>query len=67
MVLRHLILVAAALILGLAGSADAQPAKPKPDDMVNNRPYAHWSALKPAPRSRRGKWCRSRMAASSSP
>jgi hypothetical protein len=47
MVLRHVVLVAAALTFGLAVSADAQPAKPKPDDMVNNPPYAHWSALKP--------------------
>ena len=33
--------------VAVAGSAEAQPAKPKPDEMVNNPPYAHWSALKP--------------------
>jgi len=40
--------VAGALIIGSASSAAAQPAAaPKPDDTVNNPPFAHWSAFKP--------------------
>jgi hypothetical protein len=36
-----------AVLLAAPGSIGAAEAKPKPDEMVNNPPYAHWSAFKP--------------------
>jgi len=42
---RQLIGLAAA-VLGIAGAALAQPAQPKPDEMVNAPPFQHWSSFK---------------------
>jgi hypothetical protein len=36
-----------AVLLAAPGSIGAAEPKPKPDEMVNNPPYAHWSAFKP--------------------
>jgi hypothetical protein len=36
-----------AMLLAVPGTIGAAEPKPKADDMVNNPPYAHWSAFKP--------------------
>src|SRR5215475_7603072 len=47
MELRRVIAAAGTLIVGLAGSVGAQSARPGPDEMVNNPPFANWAQFKP--------------------
>lgn len=46
MVLRRVLAAAGILIVGLAGSVGAQSAKPGPDEMVDNPPFASWAQFK---------------------
>jgi len=41
------VVVAGALIVGLAGPAGAQSGKPGPDEMIINPPFANWAQFKP--------------------
>ena len=47
MALRHVVAVVGTLIVGLACSAGAQSAKPGPNEMVDNPPFANWAQFKP--------------------
>ena len=47
MELRHVVAAAVILIMGLACSAGAQTARPGPDEMIDNPPFANWAQFKP--------------------
>jgi len=47
MELRRVIAAAGTLIVGLACSVGAQSARPGPDEMVDNPPFANWAQFKP--------------------
>ncbi len=46
MALRRVIVAAGTLIVGLACSVGAQSARPGPDEMVDNPPFANWTQFK---------------------
>src|SRR5262245_50174756 len=45
--LRRVIAATGTLIVGLAGSVGAQTARPGPDEMVDNPPFANWAQFRP--------------------
>src|SRR5262245_20396119 len=45
--LRRVVAAAGTLIVGLACSVGAQSARPGPDEMVDNPPFANWAQFKP--------------------
>jgi len=47
MELRRVVAVAGTLIVGLACSVGAQSARPGPDEIVDNPPFASWAQFKP--------------------
>src|SRR5215467_16375842 len=47
MELRRVVAAAGTLIVGLACSVGAQSARPGPDEMVDNPPFANWAQFKP--------------------
>jgi len=47
MELRRVIVAAGTLLVGFACSVGAQSARPGPDEMVDNPPFAHWAQFKP--------------------
>jgi len=47
MELRRVVAAAGILIVGLACSVGAQSARPGPDEMVDNPPFANWAQFKP--------------------
>ena len=48
--MRAVVLLFAVLSFVIPSALNAAEPKPKPDEMVNNPPYAHWSAFKPGTR-----------------
>ena len=44
---RRVVAAAGILIVGLAGSVGAQSARPGPDEMIDNPPFANWAQFKP--------------------
>jgi hypothetical protein len=44
---RRVVVAAGTLILGLACSVGAQSARPGPDEMIDNPPFANWAQFKP--------------------
>ena len=47
MELRRVVAVVGTLIVGLACSAGAQSARPGPDEVIDNPPFANWAQFKP--------------------
>src|SRR5262245_29399453 len=47
MELRRVVAAAGTLLVGLACSVGAQSARPGPDEMVDNPPFANWAQFKP--------------------
>src|SRR5262245_10708389 len=47
MELRRVIVAAGTLVVGFACSVGAQSARPGPDEMVDNPPFANWAQFKP--------------------
>jgi len=47
MKLRRVVAGAATLVVGLACSVGAQSARPGPDEMIDNPPFANWAQFKP--------------------
>ena len=45
--MRDAVLLLLAVLLAAPGLSGAAEPKPQPSEMVNNPPYAHWSAFKP--------------------
>ena len=47
MKLRRVVAGASTLVVGLACSVGAQSARPGPDEMIDNPPFANWAQFKP--------------------
>jgi hypothetical protein len=47
MKLRRVVATAGTLIVGLACSVGAQSARPGPDEMIDNPPFANWAQFRP--------------------